>query len=111
VGRQGEVPYPFEMVNRFTGQVMGTQIQMIQSDLDEQTLADVAGATHGRYFRASNTEQLQEIYGNIDKLEKTEIKTKSYTTYSDKFYLWLLAGGILFVLELLLSNTVLRKIP
>ncbi|MDD5675779.1 MAG: VWA domain-containing protein [Chitinivibrionales bacterium] len=111
VGRSGEVPYPFEMIDRFTGKVVGTQVQMIQSDLDEQTLVNIAAATHGRFFRATNAEQLKEIYGIIDKLEKTEIKTKSYTTYSDKFYIWLVLGGLLFVLELILSNSILRKIP
>jgi len=110
VGREGEVPYPFEVRNPWTGQVQ-TRIEMIASDLDEQTLVEMARATNGQYFRAQNTEELQEIYALIDKLEKTEIKTMSYTTYEEKFFPWLIAGAVLLMLELLLAHTVFRRIP
>lgn len=111
VGRDGEVPYPVDMVDRFTGKVVGTQIQMMKSDLDEQLLADIAQATGGKFFRAQNTEKLKEIYDTIDKLEKTEIKTKLYTSYADRFYPWLLWGCIILIAEYILSHTWLRRIP
>jgi Ca-activated chloride channel family protein len=110
VGKEGDVPYPAEGVNPFTGQKV-VQVQMIKSDLDEQLLTDMAASTGGKYFRAHNAEKLREIYDTIDKLEKTRIKTKMYTSYSDKFFGWLLAGCALLFIESLLSHTWFRRIP
>jgi len=84
---------------------------MIQSDLDEQLLADIAGATGGKFFRAQNAEKLREIYDTIDKMEKTQIKTKLYTSYADRFFPWLIAGCLLLFAESLLSHTWFRRIP
>jgi Ca-activated chloride channel family protein len=111
VGKEGEVPYPMEMIDRSTGKVVGTQIQMIKSDLDEQLLVDIAQSTGGQFFRAQNAERLKEIYDKIDKMEKTEIKTKLYTSYSDKFFPWLLWGVFVLLLENVLAHTWLRRIP
>jgi len=111
IGREGEVPIPVDVQNPFTGKIVGQQIQMMKSDIDEQVLADIAGATDGKFFRAKDPEKLKEIYDTIDKLEKTEIKTKSYTTYADRFFPWLVWGFALIMLELFLANTRLRRIP
>jgi Ca-activated chloride channel homolog len=111
VGKEGDVPYPVDVVDRFSGKVMGTQIQMMRSELDEQLLADIAHVTGGKYFRAQNTENLKEIYATIDKMEKTQIKTKLYTSYADRFFPWVVAGVFLLLLETVLSHTWLRRIP
>ena len=111
VGKEGEVPYPMEMIDRFTGKVVGTQVQMIKSDLDEQLLADIAHATGGKFFRAQNTEKLKEIYDTIDKMERTQIKTKLYTSYADHFFPWVVGGVIMLLLETIVSHTWLRRIP
>ena len=111
VGKEGEVPYPVEMIDRFTGKVVGTQVQMMKSDLDEQLLTDIAQATGGRFFRAQNTEKLKEIYDTIDKMEKTQIKTKLFMSYSDRFFPWLVWGMAILLLEHILSHTWLRRIP
>jgi Ca-activated chloride channel family protein len=84
---------------------------MMKSDLDEQLLADIAQPTGGKFFRAQNTEKLKEIYDTIDKMEKTQIKTKLYTSYADKFFPWLAWGALVLLLENLLSYTWLRRIP
>ena len=110
VGREGQVPYPFDVVNPFTGQ-KETQVQMIQSDLDEQTLVNIASASKGQFFRATDAKKLDDIYDQIDKLEKSEIKTKTYTTYTERFFPWLLAGFILVMVELVLQYTRFRRIP
>jgi Ca-activated chloride channel homolog len=110
VGREGQVPVPVQMVNPFTGEKV-QQVQMIQSDLDEKSLTDIAQATGGRYFRARSTERLKEIYDQIDKMEKTTIKTKSYTSYAERFYPWLWLGFLLLMAEVVLSNSRLRRIP
>jgi Ca-activated chloride channel family protein len=111
VGKEGEVPYPVDYIDRNTGQVVETRVQMIPSDIDEQTLADIAAATNARFFRAHNAEKLGEIYATIDTFEKTEIKTRSYTTWSEKFYPWLWAGFIVMCLQYLLAYTRFLRIP
>jgi Ca-activated chloride channel family protein len=111
VGKEGMIPYPMQIVDQFTGKILGTQIQNVQSDLDEQLLTDIAAATGGKFFRAQNAEKLREIYDTIDKMEKTTIKTKLYTSYADKFFPWLIAGCILLFVESLLSHTWFRRIP
>jgi Ca-activated chloride channel family protein len=110
VGREGEVPYPFEIQDPWSGQVQ-TRVQMIKSDLDEQTLVNIANASKGAFFRARDPKKLEEIYNEIDKLEKSEIKTKTYTTYEERFSPWLIAGFLLVCLELILRNTRFRRIP
>jgi Ca-activated chloride channel family protein len=100
-----------EFVDPATGKVVGQQIQMIHSDLDEQLLVDIAHATNGAFFRAQNAEKLKEIYDTIDKMEKTEIKTKLYTSYSDRFFSWLIAGSLILLVESILSQTWFRRIP
>ncbi len=110
VGKKGEVPYPIEYINPWTGK-RERKVQNIKSDLDEQTLVDMAEETKGRYFRAANPEELKEIYNTIDELEKTEIQTKSYTTYDEHFFPWLIAGLIVLLIELILKHTRFRRIP
>jgi Ca-activated chloride channel homolog len=111
VGKEGDVPYPMEYIDPSSGKVIGTQIQMVHSDLDEQLLVDIAHSTNGTFFRAQNAEKLKEIYGTIDKMEKTEIKTKLYTSYSDRFFVWLVAGCLVLFIESILSHTLFRRIP
>jgi Ca-activated chloride channel family protein len=110
VGKEGDIPYPFEMIDA-NGRVLGTQVQMVRSDLDEQLLVDIANATGGTFFRAQNAQKLRDIYTTIDKMEKTEIKTKLYTSYSDRFFAWLVAGCIVLLIESILSQTRFRRIP
>lgn len=110
VGKEGEVPMPVTVQNPFTGKTK-QQVQMVESDLDEKTLSQIADATGGTFFRAHSAEKLAEIYTQIDKMEKTEIKTKSFTTYDEQFYPWLWAGFIILMLELVLQHTRFRRIP
>jgi len=105
IGKKGLVPYP--AVNMF-GQ---TVTQNRESDLDEETLVSIAKTTDGRYYRATDAKQLESIYNEIDKLEKTEIKTLEFTNYEELFYSWLFAGAALILLDMLLAATVLRRFP
>lgn len=110
IGKSGKIPYPMEYQNPWTGKIE-TKVEMVDSDLDEQTLVDIANTTGGKFFRAHNSKELESIYSTIDELEKTEIKTVSYTTWAEKFFPWLIAGFILLIIEILLSNTFYRKVP
>ncbi len=104
-GSTGVVPYP---VQDLFGR---TVYQKVRMDLDEVTLKKIARMTGGEYFRATDTESLRSIYEEIDKLEKTEIQETGYKEYRQLFEWFLFAGLILFVLELILSNTILTRVP
>ena len=105
VGKNGTAPYP---VQNYFGRI---EYQPMEVVIDEATLQNIASTTGGKYFRATGNNVLQDIFQEIDSLEKTEIDIKNFSHTEDKYEMWaLLALGIL-LLELLLRNTVLRKIP
>lgn len=98
--------------NPWTGEISwGERDITPEEEVDESTLKEVAAKTGGKFYRAENKEQLEEIYSEIDQLEKTEIETVAYARYAEKFYPWLLAGALLILLELLLANTRFVRIP
>ena len=80
-------------------------------DIDEETLREVASITGGQYFRAMDTESLAQIYEEIDELERTEIEVENFTQYAERFPIPLGIGFVLLLLELALSQTVLRRLP
>lgn len=104
VGTIGEAPYPVQTP-------FGTRYQNIPVDVDEKTLQKIAEMTSGQYFRATNNKSLKLIYDEIDEMEKTRIEVKAYRSYTELFYGWVIAGLAALLLELTLSNTILRKIP
>ncbi len=110
VGKEGKVPIPVKVQNPFTGTIK-EQVQMMDSDLDEKTLQEIAAESGGDFFRAQSPEKLAEIYDRIDKMEKTEIKTRIYTSFEERFYPWLWAGFLLLVMETVLHHTRFRRIP
>lgn len=84
------------------------QFGNVQVEIDEELLKEIAAATGGKYFRATNNEKLEEIYAEIDSLEKTEIEEFRYYNYDEKYRpLVLLAGGLL-LFEVLLRLTIFR---
>ncbi|MCG9971111.1 vWA domain-containing protein [Christiangramia crocea] len=85
------------------------QFGNVQVEIDEDLLKEIASSTGGKYFRATDNEKLQEIYAEIDSLEKTEIEEFRYYNYDEKYRpLVLLAGGLL-LLEVLLRLTLFRS--
>jgi Ca-activated chloride channel homolog len=81
----------------------------IQVEIDEELLKEIANATGGKYFRATNNKKLEEIYDEIDKLEKTEIEEFKYYNYEEKFRPIVLLALALLVIEFLLRHTLLRS--
>jgi Ca-activated chloride channel family protein len=107
VGSRGEAPMPTGR-HPFTGQMMYRNVPV---DIDEETLQKISDRTGGKYYRADNTAKLQAIYGEIDELEKTEKEVKKYSHHREIFA-WALTPGLgLLLLELLLKNTKLRRLP
>ncbi len=105
MGKQGKVPYPVD------DPFFGRRYQYMQTNLDEETLREVASVTKGQYFRAENSEALTDIYEEIDKLEKTEIASVERVDYREASSLFLLPAAIVLLLEFLLSRTLLRRLP
>ncbi len=105
VGKDGLVPYPVDHP------IFGRIYQQIQSDLDEPSLQSIADATNGKFFRAKDPKALDNIYQQIDKMEKTEVKAQIYTTYSEGFQYIVIIAALLLLVEIILSNTIFRRIP
>lgn len=103
-GSEGEAAVPVSL--------FGRRVYLPQSvDIDEELLEDVAYTTNGKYYRATDTEELQKIYEEIDQLEKTEIEEIGFFEYTELFDRFLLAAVALLILEVLLANTWLMRLP
>ena len=104
VGTNGTARYPYPVGNT-------VQYINIPVEIDENTLTQIAGITDANYFRATSNSKLKEVYTEIDKLEKTKLNVKEYSTREEQ-YRWLaLAAFICLLLEVLLRNTILKHIP
>ena len=105
VGTRGEAPVPVP------DPLGGTRLMPMRVDIDEPTLREIAELTGGQYFRATDNESLSSIYEEIDQLERTEIEVENFTQYAERFPAILALGLILLLLEIGLSQTVLRRLP
>jgi Ca-activated chloride channel family protein len=104
VGTHGKAPF---LVNSIFGQ----RYDYRQVDIDENTLKKISDLTGGQYFRATDLESLKAIYKQIDEMEKSEVKVRDHSEYTELFHYFLIPGILLLLLEIGLSNTVLRRIP
>lgn len=102
VGKTGTAPYPQR-------DIFGrTVLQNVEVQLDEELLKAIAKNTGGRYFRATNNRSLQNIYKEIDKLEKTEIEVTTIKRYKEQFHRFALIAGLLLLLDFLLRHLFFR---
>ncbi|MBM0654128.1 VWA domain-containing protein [Capnocytophaga genosp. AHN8471] len=83
--------------------------RMLQVEIDESLMKKIAQITHGRYFRATNNQKLQQIYDEINKLETSKIEEFKYTEVDEKFRLLVIIAAALLFLEFLLKHTVFRN--
>jgi Ca-activated chloride channel family protein len=90
---------------------LGIQYQQVQSEFDAKSLQNIANLTGGKYYNATDNSKLRQIYQDIDKLEKTKISVQQYSKKEEQFYLFALLAVILLTLEILLRNTIFRRIP
>jgi Ca-activated chloride channel homolog len=84
---------------------------LVPVEIDETLLQNIAQSTGGRYYRATNAQELEQIYGEIDRLEKSRIDVTTFKRRSEAFANWAMLGLILLTLELVLRYTVFRTIP
>lgn len=105
VGTRGQAPMPAtDMFGR-------RGYQMVNVDIDEETLTKISDMTGGKYFRADNADKFEAIYDEIDKLEKTEADVKKFAQHTELFA-WVIALGIVVLTaEVVLGQTVLRRLP
>ena len=104
VGTQGVAPYPVKTP-------FGIQYQNMEVQIDEAVLNQIAKETGGKYFRATNTSKLKDIYAEIDRLEKTRIDVTEFTNKSEEFYPLVLFSLLLLGLDVLFRYTLLKSIP
>ena len=100
VGTIGMAPYPFKTP-------FGIQYQNVEVQIDEPVLKAIADETGGKYFRATSTSKLKEVYDDIDKLEKTKIDVQEFRKRAEEFYPWVLGALVLLLAEFILRNTYL----
>ncbi len=105
VGKEGLVPFPVD------DPLFGRRYVQAEVEMDEPSLKKIAATTGGIYFRARDAESLEEIYRTIDKLEKTKLKVKEYSTFDELFPYFLIPGLLSLILGVALENTILLKIP
>lgn len=104
-GTKGLAPFPAR-------DMFGNKVyRPVPVDIDEDTLKEIAKRTGGTYFRATDTASLQQIYADIDHMERTEFTAPRYLDY-DELYPWLaLAALLTLAAEVTLGQTVLRTLP
>jgi Ca-activated chloride channel homolog len=104
VGTIGKAPYPVQTP-------FGIQTQMVDVNIDEPLLMEIAKMTDGKYFRATNNASLRAIYQEIDKLEKSKIDVTEFRKKKDEYIPLVLLAFVLLGLEALLRYLWLKNIP
>jgi Ca-activated chloride channel family protein len=100
--------YTIGLGNREIVQRMGLPAGFLP---DYEVLEQISQMTGAKSYRADNTEKLVNIYDEINKLEKTEAVVNKYTEYKELFPWFVLGGGALLLTEILLAQTIFRRLP
>lgn len=104
VGTNKVAPYPMPVAG-------GVQYVNVPVEIDTKTLSNIAAATDGDFYRATNTAELHRIYKEIDRLEKSKLNVKRFSKKYDAYQPFAMAAGLALLLEILLRITVFRRIP
>ena len=104
LGTNGMAPYPYPMGGT-------THYVNVPVEIDENTLNQIAISTDGNYFRATSNSKLKEVYKEIDKLEKTKLNVEEFSKRQEEYRLFAWISFFCILIEILLRNTILKKIP
>lgn len=104
VGTNNVARYPMPVAG-------GVQYVNIPVEIDNKTLGEIAAITEGNFYRATNNKELKQIYQDIDKLEKSKMNVKKFSKRYEAYQTFALAAVIILLLEIILRNTLLRRIP
>jgi Ca-activated chloride channel family protein len=104
IGTNGMAEFPYAIAPNG-----GFLFQMMKVEIDEKLMQSIARKTDGKYFRATSNSKLAEIYGEINKLETTEIEELKFYDYDEKFRPFVWFAGLLLLVEIGLRKTVYRS--
>ncbi|HSO86595.1 MAG TPA: VWA domain-containing protein [Draconibacterium sp.] len=104
VGSVGTAPYPVQTP-------FGIELRDMEVKIDEDLLTQIASITGGQYFRATSNKKLEEIYKEIDALEKSKIDVQQFNRKSEEFLPFAILGALFLIAGLFLRTTIFRNIP
>jgi Ca-activated chloride channel family protein len=104
VGSIGTAPYPVQTP-------FGIELRDMEVKIDEGLLTEIANITGGKYFRATSNKKLEEIYKEIDAMEKSKIDVQQYSRKSEEFLPFAILGALFLIAGILLRTTIFRNIP
>ncbi|MBP5776222.1 MAG: VWA domain-containing protein [Prevotella sp.] len=104
VGTNNVAPYPMPVAG-------GVQYVNIPVEIDTKTLSEIAVATEGDFYRATNTKELRKIYKEIDQLEKSKLNVKKFSKKYEAYQPFAIVAVLSLLLEILLRITIFRRIP
>jgi Ca-activated chloride channel family protein len=103
-GTRGTAPYPVQTP------FGGVKYQQVEVNINDALLQQIADETGGKYFRAESKEKLQQIYDEIDKMERSKIEVNEYKRLHEEFYPFVICGLILLILSFILKHTIFKSI-
>ncbi len=101
IGTNGMAPFPLPTGGR----------AMMPVEIDEDMMRSISAQTGGQYFRAHKNQELDNIYTEIDKLERTKFSVKQYSKRSELYMPFAVAALVVFLLELIVRMFVLKRLP
>lgn len=104
VGTRGYAPYPVQTP-------FGVQYQNMEVQIDEDVMQKIADMTNAKYYRATSNAKLQEIYREIDTMEKTRVSVVEFRRYSEEFFGFVLIATLCIVAEFVLRYLIIRRLP
>lgn len=104
VGTNGTARYPYPVAGHI-------EYVNVPVEIDTKALATIAKKTDGEFYRATNNQKLHEVYQEIDKLEKTKMNVRQYSKRYEAFAGFLLISVLCLIAQLLVENTILKRIP
>lgn len=105
IGTNGTAPYPQQ---DYFGRIQYVDQEVV---IDEATLKEIAATTGGKYFRATGNKVLNDVFEQIDSLEKTEMDIRNFSHTEDNYLIWVILALASLILELTMRHTILRTIP
>lgn len=103
-GTRGTAPYPVQTP------FGGIQYQQLEVNINEPLLQQIADMTGGKYFRATSNEKLEQIYEEIDKLERSKIEVNEFKRVHEEFLPFVLWALALLLLDFVLRHTLLKTL-
>jgi Ca-activated chloride channel family protein len=114
MGTNGVAPYPVmdpRSGRPVTDAIGNVLYERIPVSFNEAGLKEVAKIAEGQFYRATDTKSLEKIFGDIDKMEKSTVSVKKYQQYRDLFPVCIMGGAGLLIGQILLSQTIWKKLP